>query len=198
MKKQQLTLTSLQMICLATTFFFIVSLVGSLVTYLVAYPTAAHRDIAHQLSATPPYTKDMETNAAYEALLDIPEATYSATVESVSVVLLLIIFVVSVGYVYHWLHKQRSKQPVTYTALSSAAGGVLASIPVMFVAPYFVGDQFASWVALFDLKDMPLSLTIGIASVSLLTSFVVSFVMTLVVAFIFEQLHNRKRSFVIE
>lgn len=151
----------------------------AVITFAVTHPTAKHLDVARQMNAGP-------DEAVFSKLMSLPESTWTMYSGMVMVVVQLVAYVAAIYMVYRYIRKHR---------LTPNAGGVTTGM-------FAVGSTIALLVSTgidyaFNLQSVlyesPAAL-IGLSVISLLVSFLMTFIIVLIV----EKIYDRKHSFAIE
>jgi hypothetical protein len=172
--------------------FLAVTLLLSVLTTVIAYPTASHKQVAKeftQLNNAAIQGGDLTiTNSPdYKRLSTRAETKYSDTVNGVATVVQFLCWVATVVYGYRYLRKYRLvNHPVRTIAFAEALAVGLTVVPI---------ERFMKWYAGIEstFSSDPFILTIMIITTTLISLFV-----TWIFAKIAEWQYNRSHGFIEE
>lgn len=166
---------------------------------LVAYPTAAHREVDVKIAeltekawAQGDLTKMDEVFQSPEmvGLLDTPEAKYTSTVNLVAGILQIVIWVAVVGIAYNYLRKKRIGKDQAKTVALINGVSALITFPLTFI---LAGVFYPASMTSIPGIDNAIVIIAGLPFV-----FGFSVLLTYVVARIFQWRYNRKYNFAVE
>lgn len=173
-----------------TGIFLAVSLGSSVLTTVIAYPTAGHKQIAAEFTEinnrifTDP-NLNIVTSPEYQRLSDHPNTKYSDRVNLIGGIVSLLAWIATIVFGYRYIRKYRLvKHPVRTIVLAQALAVALTIIPTELIMRSLTGivSPFASDA---------LSMTVMIISATLIST-----LMAWVIAKITEWQFNRSHGFI--
>lgn len=173
-----------------TGIFLAVSLGSSVLTTVIAYPTAGHKQVAAEFTEinnrifTDP-NLNIVTSPEYQRLSDHPNTKYSDRVNLIGGIVSLLAWIATIVFGYRYIRKYRLvKHPVRTIVLAQALAVALTIIPTELIMRSLTGivSPFASDA---------LSMTVMIISATLIST-----LMAWVIAKITEWQFNRSHGFI--
>ncbi len=159
---------------------------------VIGYPTEAHRTTSAKLSAFNEqaikngFNPEIFESQDYRDTMNSPEARYSMGVGVIMTVAMLVSSILFAGITYNYLRKN---------FVSKTRRALGATVVVNVVASTL--SYLVTLPAVAKLSSQPLP-NVGVIVSSTLLSIVVGAILTFIVVRIFEQLYDRKHSFIVE
>lgn len=166
--------------------------VASLITGWAAYPTAAHREIGHEMNRlTTEAWKSGQPDGVYSseaftALTKTPEFSYISIAEPVGTWLQFLVLAIVVGFTYNYLRRRKlspTRRDLGITTLIVTAASTLSYLIAFYPRALITGGQ--------STFDSGLMLGLGISTI-------VTAIIVFLLGFAFEKYYNKRHSFLFE